>query len=603
MTVIIGDDQPNRLNGTLESDSISGLAADDVMRGSAGADSMDGGIGNDTINGGEGGDSILGGDGNDLIHGFNSNDKVDGSGNIDAHVIASGLDRPIFGTFAPGDSGHLFIAEQHTGKIKILDLATGQTQQFLDIPNRQLAMGNEQGLLGLAFDPDYQTNGHFYVTLTNASGNIVVRRYSVSATDPTQADPSSADRILVIPHPGHANHNGGWIAFGPDGMLYVAVGDGGGSGNPGNTAQDIDSLLGKMLRIDVHDDDFAADPDRDYAIPDDNPFAGAVAGRDEIWAFGLRNPWRDSFDRLTGDLYIADVGQDQWEEINYQAAGIGGGQNYGWKVKEGNAVFNDTVPGNPLPNDPSLIDPVIAYPHQGAPDGGFAVTGGYVYRGPSPGMQGLYFYADYVTDQLWTFKIVGGAAVDVTNRTQQIVSDGGDIDQISSFAEDSQGNLYILQLDGEIHRLSPHAAAGDGADTIDGGAGNDRIYGGAGADIIFGGQGADRLFGGEQNDTISGGRGRDVLRGGIGDDSLSGGASADAFIFGQDGGHDTIGDFADGVDTIRLRSDLGVSDADQALALATESNGDVIFNFVGGEILVVLGTTKAALQDDITVFS
>jgi glucose/arabinose dehydrogenase len=311
MAVIVGDDQPNRLNGTPNNDSISGLAADDVMRGGAGADSMDGGNGNDKINGGEGGDNILGGDGNDVIHGFNTNDKVDGSGNIDANLVASGLDRPIFGTFAPGDSGHLFIAEQHTGEIKILDLATGQTQQFLDIPNRQLAMGNEQGLLGLAFDPDYQTNGHFYVTLTRADGTIVVRRYSVSATDPTQADPSSADAILTIAHPGHANHNGGWIAFGPDGMLYIAVGDGGGAGNPSNSAQDTNSLLGKMLRIDVHGDDFAGDPTRDYAIPDDNPFAGAVAGRDEIWAFGLRNPWRDSFDRLTGDLYIADVGQGE----------------------------------------------------------------------------------------------------------------------------------------------------------------------------------------------------------------------------------------------------------------------------------------------------
>ncbi len=603
MAVITGDDQTNRLNGTLKSDSISGLGADDVMRGGAGADSMDGGIGNDAINGGEGGDSILGGDGNDIIHGFNSSDKVDGSGNIDANLIASGLDRPIFGAFAAGDSGHLFIAEQHTGKIKILDLATGQTQQFLDIPNRQLAMGNEQGLLGLAFDPDYQTNGHFYVTLTKANGNIVVRQYSVSSTDPTQADPSSGDGIFTILHPDQANHNGGWLAFGPDGMLYIAVGDGGGSGNPGNTAQDTDSLLGKMLRIDVHGDDFASDPARDYAIPDDNPFAGALAGRDEIWAFGLRNPWRDSFDRLTGDLYIADVGQNKWEEINYQSAASGGGENYGWKVKEGNSVFNDTVPGNPPADDPSLIDPVVAYPHQAAPDGGFAVTGGYVYRGQSPGMQGLYFYADYVTDQLWTFRIVGGAAVDVTNRTQQIVADGGTIAQISSFAEDSQGNLYILQLDGEIHRLSPHAAAGDGADTIDGGAGNDRIYGGAGSDIIFGGGDADRLFGGEQNDTISGDAGADVLRGGFGDDSITGGADADKFYFRHGGGHDTIGDFADDVDTIKLRSDLGVNDANQALALATESGGEVIFNFAGGEVLVVLGTTKAALQDDISVFS
>ena len=231
--------------------------------------------------------------------------------------------------------------------------------------------------------------------------------------------------------------------------------------------------------------------------------SSARGGADEIWAFGLRNPWRNSFDRTTGDLYIGDVGQAQREEIDFQPAGSAGGVNYGWKVREGDIVFDGSVPGNPPPDSPALVDPLVAYPHDAT--GGFAVVGGYVYRGESGGMQGRYLYADYVSEQLWSFRTVGNTAVDVTNHTAQLVSDGGTIADITSFAEDGRGNLYVVSLGGTISRLTFGDGAGDAADSISGGAGNDRMFGGAGRDTIDGGAGQDLLSGGAQGDVLRGG--------------------------------------------------------------------------------------------------
>jgi glucose/arabinose dehydrogenase len=364
--------------------------------------------------------------------------------------VASALDRPLYVTAPPGDTGRLFIVEQHTGRIKILNLDTGavNTTPFLDIDG--LSTGNEQGLLGLAFDPNYAANGFFYVNFTETSGTTNIRRYQVSAGNPDIADASTAALVMTYAQP-FSNHNGGWLGFGPDGFLYISSGDGGSGNDPGNRAQDItDQRLGKILRIDVNGDEFPADAARNYAIPSSNPFVGRT-GDDEIWAYGLRNPWRPSFDRLTGDLYIADVGQNQREEINFQPASSKGGENYGWRVMEGTRC---NFPNDPLPcDDPSFTPPIHEYSHTAAPDGGFSITGGYVYRGPVPDLQGIYFFADYVSNQIWSFRFDGTNKTDFANRTAEVSADVGSVQSISSFGEDASGNLYIVDLDGEVFKI------------------------------------------------------------------------------------------------------------------------------------------------------
>jgi Ca2+-binding RTX toxin-like protein len=575
MAIITGTSNPETLNGTASADTISGLAGNDTLNGNGGIDRVSGGQGNDRINGG---------DGDDYLYGYASSDIQGGPGGIRATLISNAFARPVFATSAPGDTDRLYVVEAHTGQIRILDPATGaiNATPFLDIPDAEMSRGGEEGLLGLAFHPNYATNGQFFVFLTNAAGNLEVRRYQRSAANPDRADPAG-DIILQIPHPGESNHNGGWMGFGPDGFLYISVGDGGGGGDPNNNAQNKDVLLGKMLRIDVNGDAFAGDPNRDYRIPTSNPFVG-VAGADEIWAYGLRNGWRPSFDRLTGDLYIADVGQGAREEINFQAASSAGGENYGWKVKEGFQVFDDTVPGNPPPTTPPLTDPVIDYPHVAGPGGGFSVTGGYVYRGASPYLQGHYFFADFVTDQLWTIRVVNGVATEFTNRTAELEVSGGAVDSIASFAEDGNGNLYIIGLDGEVHRLEPDAAAGDGNDTIDGGTGNDRIYGGAGADRLMGGIGDDYVFGGTRNDMIDGNDGDDALYGGADADSMRGGGGADR-LFGEAGNDPYLAGDA-GADFIQggLGNDRldGGADADM---LYGNENSDFVSGGSGGDTI------------------
>jgi glucose/arabinose dehydrogenase len=322
--------------------TFNGDATANTLNGSNIEDLLDGQAGNDRLYGGGGVDVIFGGAGDDAIYGYGQFSVAGDGVALTATRVAAGLQRPVFATFAPSsqevfyngpavDTNRLFIVEAHTGQIEILDLTTNalRTTPFLDIPDAELSIGGEEGLLGLAFHPQYASNGRFYVQLVNAAGNIEVREYS-SSIDPDVANPNG-NVILTIPHPTFSNHNGGWMGFGPDGMLYLAIGDGGSGGDPNNNAQNLNSLLGKILRVDVNTDAFPSDPDRDFAIPSDNPFAGATAGVDEIWAFGLRNPWRNSFDAATGELYIADVGQDVREEINVQSPGVGG-RNYGWRI-------------------------------------------------------------------------------------------------------------------------------------------------------------------------------------------------------------------------------------------------------------------------------
>jgi glucose/arabinose dehydrogenase len=296
----------------------------------------------------------------------------------------------------------------------------------------------EQGLLGLAFHPDYATNGFFYVDYTNVAGDTVVARYEVSATDPNVADPDSAQTVLTQDQPA-ANHNGGQLAFGPDGYLYIALGDGGGGGDPQGNGQNLETWLGKLLRVDVNDDDFPDDTNRNYAVPPNNPFVGIAGGLDEIWAYGLRNPWRCTFDRGTGALFIADVGESAWEEINFQPAASRGGENYGWNVLEGMHCFNDVPPGicNAFLNGGSTL-PILEYDHSL----GCSVTGGYRYRGQLyPQLDGIYFYGDLCSGRVWGATRQG----DGTWVTEELLISGF---TISTFGEDEAAELYIASYSG-----------------------------------------------------------------------------------------------------------------------------------------------------------
>jgi len=376
--------------------------------------------------------------------------------------LASGLAQPLFVTSPPGDTARLFVVEQKTGLIKIIDNSTGSVSQtpFLQIPSELLLnTGYEQGLLGLAFHPEYASNGRFYVNYTanngtSRGGRTKIVEYRVSS-DQNVADPSTARDILSFDQP-ETNHNGGWMAFGPDGFLYISSGDGGGNGYQNGqldqsfNSQDLtDNLLGKILRIDVNGDAFLQDPTLNYQLPADNPFVGRE-GDDEIWSYGLRNPWRPSFDRVTGDLYIADVGQSAQEEVNFQPAGVGG-QNYGWNRFEG------YLPYSPVLTAENLTFPIYAYNH----DYGKSITGGYVYRGPAAELQGEYFFGDFGTGKIASFNVSalsGGVTQDeVTQRTAQFAPPPGQgtIDNISSFGEDAAGNLYVVDYDGEIFRVNP----------------------------------------------------------------------------------------------------------------------------------------------------
>ena len=348
--------------------------------------------------------------------------------------VAAGLSLPLYLTSPPGDLSRLFIVEQ-TGAIRLVRDGVLLPELFLDLRARVTA-GGEQGLLGLAFDPDFATSGRFVVHYTDLAGNTVLSRFLISPTNPDQADPDSETVILTAVQP-FTNHNGGQVTFGPDGFLYLGLGDGGGSGDPNNRGQDLTDLLGSILRIDVH----SAAP---YAVPPDNPFAGQPDTRAEVWSYGLRNPWRFSFDRATGDLYIADVGQSAREEINVSTTpeGVGRGVNYGWSIMEGTQCFRG--PGCDMNG---LALPVFEYDHSE----GCSVTGGYVYRGSAiPALQGHYFYADYCQGWVRSFRYAGGQVSDHTSWPS--LSPGG---AITSFGEDAAGELYVLDAGGRALKIVP----------------------------------------------------------------------------------------------------------------------------------------------------
>ena len=377
--------------------------------------------------------------------GTGSPDLGPGTVSLRLQQVNASLVFPLFLTAPPNDTLRLFVVEKG-GRIQILDRATGALiATFLDISNLlPNPLGNEQGLLGLAFDPDYNSNRRFYVSYTDSSGNSVIARYLRSLNNANLAV-STADRVILTVAQPFANHNGGMIAFNPaDNFLYIGFGDGGDANDPGNRAQDINVLLGKLLRIDVSQGSQAPNPP--YNVPPDNPFVG-IAGADEIWSLGLRNPWRFSFDLQTHDLYIADVGQGAKEEVNAStfASGAGKGVNYGWKIMEGTICRPPTMGCNTI----GLTLPVVEYDHPT----GCSITGGYVYRGPAiPALQGTYFYGDFCAGFVRSFRLAANGSA-TEEASWPTLGPGGNI---TSFGEDAAGELYIMTSGGGLYRIVPN---------------------------------------------------------------------------------------------------------------------------------------------------
>ncbi|OGO36774.1 MAG: hypothetical protein A2W35_04960 [Chloroflexi bacterium RBG_16_57_11] len=394
--------------------------------------------------------------------------------------VTGGFQASVYLTHAGDGSGRLFVVES-PGRIRIIQNGIVQVEPFLDITDRVLSPASaptssgEQGLLGLAFPPGFPQKNYFYVYYTRLDGDNVLGRFCLSP-DPNRAEAKSEQVLLSLEHSAFPEHNAGQLAFGPDGYLYLGTGDSGGAGDPLNAAQDPASLLGKILRIEVEGGAYSQggagsqryhglcetggstdDLSPVYRIPPDNSFVQKQSSRPEIWALGLRNPWRFSFDRLTGDLYITDVGQDSREEINYQPANYAGGANYGWNILEGSQCYTDmpdsaTDPEQSCLSHPDFILPVLEYPHGIEDAQGCAITGGYVYRGREyPTLQGIYFYADFCLGKIWGLRSWNG------KWENQLLADAAL--NISSFGEDEAGELYLahlgsgIQMDGAIYRL------------------------------------------------------------------------------------------------------------------------------------------------------
>jgi glucose/arabinose dehydrogenase len=372
------------------------------------------------------------------------------AGGFAVRRVGSGFTRPVFATAMPDDSGRMLVVER-AGRVRILDPATGTiaATHFLDISGQVSTLG-ERGLLAIAPAPDYATSGRAYVFLTALDGRLELRRYSSSAANREVLDAATGDVLLAIPHP-NTNHNGGWLGFGNDGLLYMSTGDGGGGGgDPDGNAQNRNSLLGKMLRLDVTRDDFPSDPERDYGIPASNPFA-AGGGAGEVWLYGLRNPFRNSFDRATGELWIGDVGQGAIEEID-RVQITQSGLNLGWPLYEGTRPLKG--------NDPTgLTMPVTEYGHGSGPREGNSVTGGFVYRGPVEPLQGLYIFADFISGNIWSVRAAGltqgttAPSSTFRRRNAAFAPDAGSLTNITSFGEDQDGNLFMVSFGGEVFMI------------------------------------------------------------------------------------------------------------------------------------------------------
>jgi len=387
------------------------------------------------------------------VSGFDGPGRSDFAGHLTTVRVASGLTLPLFVTAPAGDVERLFVVEQ-CGKIRILRHGTLLAESFLDVSELVsapcVAGGNEEGLLGLAFHPDYPSNGWFFIYYTDRFGDQVVARYRHAPDDPDRADAESGEIVLTLNHPAFFNHNGGMIAFSPnDGCLYISSGDGGSACDPLDNAQSVYSNLGKLLRIDVNSLPYSTDG---------NPYEGITPGNDEIWARGVRNAWRFSFDRVTSAIYFGDVGQATWEEINCARTDTGGGQNFGWDLYEGESCPNPSCGDQGGCSVPDYVPPLRQYEH--ALNGPCAVTGGYVYRGcRMTDLHGTYFYADFCTNFIRSFRTDGPCTVDAGSDLDRAadLAPGGEfaIEDITSFGEDARGELYVVARAGEVFKIVP----------------------------------------------------------------------------------------------------------------------------------------------------
>jgi glucose/arabinose dehydrogenase len=372
---------------------------------------------------------------------------------LSSTLIADGFKKPLFITSHPENSKFLYVVEQ-AGKIIIINNGKKLDEPFLDITDRVVRPGrpgDERGLLGFAFHPDYAKNKKFYVNYINDDGFTIVSEFSAQSN--LKANSLSERTVFNLKQP-YGNHNGGHMQFGPDNYLYISIGDGGKRGDPLNAGQDLNTLFGKIIRIDINK--------VPYGIPKSNPYYGQKNKRGEIWAWGFRNVWRFSFDRKIGDIYYGDVGQNKWEEINYEPYNSKGGNNYGWRIMEASKCYNPekncdekglTLPIHEYPNDANYM--VVLGGGSQTNSDGCSVTGGYVYRGSKiKGLNGYYIFGDYCSGNIWTFKVINDKATSLTNRTKEINLGNGEFTTyISSFGEDADGELYIVEYNGGIYKI------------------------------------------------------------------------------------------------------------------------------------------------------
>ena len=373
---------------------------------------------------------------------------------LSSELVSDGFKKPVFVISYPTDASILYVVEQ-AGRIIVLDSGQKKSKPFFNINKRVVnpfRPGDERGLLGFAFHPDHENNKKFYINYIDNDGQTIVSEFI--AESKYKADHNSERVLLKLEQP-YGNHNGGHIEFGKDGYLYIAIGDGGAAGDPLDSGQDLTSLFGKVIRIDIN-----GSP---YSIPKSNPFYGIKNAREEIWAWGLRNVWRFSFDKKTGDIYYGDVGQNKWEEVNFEPASSSGGNNYGWRHMEASYCFE---PKENCKRD-GMVLPIIEYPNDAYHPAfalgrknqlnveGCSVTGGYVYRGKKlKGFEGVYFFGDYCSGNIWSFKVKDGKANAFKNRTEEInIADGEFTNYISSFGQDADGEIYIVDYNGAVYKI------------------------------------------------------------------------------------------------------------------------------------------------------